>query len=141
MLLDGDYIRTLVFTGGRYNFEPLRALSDDNEDYEYCYGILRNIYKNIADEYVKMVWLDTVCFNMDRHTENSGLLRDNDSSEIIKPAPNFDNNIALISRRYPKNVERDSDVIIRMFIEFIMDNGLIYSFPEINEAMIVACYK
>ena len=75
---------------------------------------------------------------MDRYTENSGLLRDNDSGEIIKPAPNFDNNISLISRAYPKDVKRDSDVIIRMFIEFIMDNGLIYSFPEINEAMIVA---
>ena len=76
---------------------------------------------------------------MDRYTENSGLLRDNDGGEIIKPAPNFDNNIALISREYPKNVERDNDVIIRMFIEFIRDNGLIYSFPAINEAMIVAC--
>ena len=41
--LDGDYIRILDFTGGRYNFEPLRALSDD------CYGILRDIDKNIAD--------------------------------------------------------------------------------------------
>ena len=117
----------------------MRALSDDNEDYEYCYDILKEINKNIADEYVKMIWLDTVCFNMDRHTENSGLLRDNDSGEIIKSAPNFDNNIALISRGYPKNVERDNDVIIRMFIEFIRNNGLIYSFPEINEAMIVAC--
>ena len=96
MAIDGDYIRTLDFTGGRYNFEPLRALSDD------CYGILRDIDKNIADEYVKMVWLDTVCFNMDRHTENSGLLRDNDSGEIIKSAPNFDNNIALISRGIPR---------------------------------------
>ena len=74
----------------------MRALSDD------CYGILRDIDKNIADEYVKMVWLDTVCFNMDRHTENSGLLRDNDSGEIIKSAPNFDNNIALISRGIPR---------------------------------------
>lgn len=76
---------------------------------------------------------------MDRYTENFCLLRDNDSGEIIKPAPNFDNNIALISRGYPKNVKRDSDVIIGMFIEFIRDNGSIYSFPVINEAMIVAC--
>ena len=76
---------------------------------------------------------------MDRYTENSGLLRDNDSGEIIKLAPNFDNNIALISRGYPKNAERDNDVIIRMFIEFIRNNGLIYSFHAINEAMIVAC--
>ena len=43
---------------------------------------------------------------MDRYTENSGLLRDNDSGEIIKLAPNFDNDIALISRGYPKNVKK-----------------------------------
>lgn len=41
--LDGDYIKTLDFTGGRYIFELLRALSDD------CYGILRDIDKDIAD--------------------------------------------------------------------------------------------
>ena len=111
----------------------MRALSDD------CYGILRNIDKNIADKYVKMIWLDTVCFNMDRHTENFGLLRDNDSGEIINLAPNFDNNIALISLGYPKYIERDNDVLIRMFVEFVRNNGLIYSFPAINEAMIVAC--
>lgn len=95
-MLDGDYIRTLDFTGLRYNFESLRALSDN------CYGILRDIDKNIADKYVKMIWLDTVCFNMDRYTENSGLLRDNDSSAIVKLVPNFDNNIALISRGIPR---------------------------------------
>ena len=30
-------------------------------------------------------------------------------------------------------------MIIRMFVKFISNNGLIYSFPEINEAMINEC--
>lgn len=137
--LDGDYIKTIDFTGGKYNFEPMRALSDDNEDYECCYGILRNIDKKTADDYVKMIWLDTICFNMDRHTENFGILRDIDSGKFIKLAPYFDHNIALISRGYPKNVKRDSDVLIRMFIDFIRNNNLKYDFPEINEVMIDEC--
>ena len=139
--LDGEYIRTLDFTGGKYNFELMRALSDDNEDYDYSYGVLRNIDKKIADDYVKMIWLDTICFNMDRHTENFGMLRDIDSGKIIKLAPYFDHNIALISRGYPKNVKRDSDVLIRMFKEFIRNNNLKYNFPEINEVMIDECLR
>ena len=30
-------------------------------------------------------------------------------------------------------------MIIIIFVKFISNNGLIYSFPAINEAMIVAC--
>ena len=44
---------------------------------------------------------------MDRHTQNFGFLRDIDTGEIISLAPNFDNNVALISRGYPKDVSRE----------------------------------
>ena len=51
--------------------------------------------------------MDTIIFNMDRHTQNFGFLRDIDTGEIISLAPNFDNNVALISRGYPKDVSRE----------------------------------
>lgn len=68
---------------------------------------------------MKMVWLDTLCFNMDRHTKNFGLLRDRNSGQILNMAPNYDNNIALVSRGYSKDITRGSDGLIRFFREFL----------------------
>ena len=34
-------------------------------------------------------------------------------------APNYDNNVALISRGYPKDVERRSDRLIAFLLEFL----------------------
>lgn len=53
-----------------------------------------------------MLFLDTVCANPDRYTFNFGILRDAKSRDILGLAPNFDNNMALISRGYPKNISQ-----------------------------------
>ncbi len=53
-----------------------------------------------------MVFLDTICAKLDRHTFNFGILRNNNTGDVIGLAPNFDNNMALISREYPRNVNR-----------------------------------
>lgn len=59
---------------------------------------------------------------MDRHTKNYGILRDTQTGKVIGLAPNFDNNIALISRGYPKSIERSNDKLIELFVEFIENN-------------------
>ena len=82
---------------------------------------------------------------MDRHTENFGLLRDVINGDIIKLAPNFDNNIALISRGYPKDVSRKNDGIIRYFENFVKSDRFVHdlykelSMPVISESMITEC--
>jgi hypothetical protein len=60
-------------------------------------------------------------------------------------APNFDNNVALFSRGYPKNLERQNDKLIALFLELLEkepealqhfnDLGL----PLIDMRMIPAC--
>lgn len=76
------------------------------------------ISKDVAKQYLLLLWMDTVCYNMDRHTENFGVLRDVNSGEILSLAPNYDNNIALISNGYPSDVLRKHDGLIRFFKEF-----------------------
>lgn len=118
--LDGAYIRSLDFTdGARVNFEPMKSLADDDDDYEHCYNILKEISPKIAEQYLLLVWMDTICYNMDRHTENFGLLRDIKTGGILSLAPNYDNNIALIAKGYPSDVSRECDGIIRFFAEFV----------------------
>lgn len=144
--LDGKYIRSEDFTkGATVNFEPMRSLVDDNEDYENCFTVLYELSPEFAKQYLVLIWLDSVCYNMDRHTENFGLLRDIKTGKIISLAPNYDNNIALIAKGYPKNISRTEDGLIRFFREFIHScekaHEMIKAFElsKITESMVDEC--
>ena len=144
--MDGDYIRTKDFTdGASVQFEPISALMDDDEDYGDCFRAIRAVSPELAEQYLKIVWFDTVCYNMDRHTGNFGFLRDVKSGKILSMAPNFDNNIALIARGYPQDKNREKDGIIRFFREFLSENADArqmlreMKLPEITEELLDSC--
>ena len=95
------YIKTLDFTdNASVNFEPASSFMGDNEDYEVVITKLEEICPQAISDYVKMIFLDTIVANPDRHTNNFGLLCDVNTGSFIGLAPNFDNNMALISRGY-----------------------------------------
>lgn len=146
--MDGDYIRSEDFThGAQVNFEPMSALMGENEDYSDCFNTILAISPDLAEQYLRIVWLDTVCFNMDRHTENFGFLRDVKTGEILKMAPNYDNNIALLSRGYPNSSSRLGDGLIRFFREFLEENPMAkdmyrkLELPVITEEILESCFK
>lgn len=119
--MDGEYIRTRDFTeGAKVNFETFDGITGEDDDYSRCFRALRGLGAGQMEEaYLKLVWLDTLCFNMDRHTKNFGLLRDRNSGRILTLAPNYDNNIALVSRGYSRDISRGSDGLIGFFRAFI----------------------
>ena len=94
---------------------------------------LLEINENIAKDYLKMIYLDTLCFNMDRHNQNYGLLKDSESGKIIKLAPNFDNNIALIlNDKYPE-VDSGVSFLRNLFNDFLLSNKYAKKmFKELN---------
>lgn len=107
----GEYIRTLDFTNGAaVNFESAYGLVGDNEDYLVNYRAFQNISQDLADQYLEIIMMDVICLNGDRHTENYGVLREPSTGEILRMAPNFDNNIALISRGYQQG-PRKTDLL------------------------------
>lgn len=145
--MDGDYIRSEDFThGAKVNFEPMSALMGENEDYSDCFDAILAISPDLAEQYLRIVWLDTICFNMDRHTENFGFLRDVKTGELLSMAPNYDNNIALIARGYPASASRIGDGLIRFFREFLEQNPAAkemyqrMELPLITEEIIDDCF-
>ncbi len=121
-----EYIRTRKsvmtrdFTrNGLYNFEPAYSFMGENEDYISVVQKLREIAPHTIPDYIRLIFMDTIVANPDRHTFNFGLLRNADTGKIISLAPNFDNNMALISRGYPKNINRKKDVLIGEFNELM----------------------
>ena len=67
--------------------------------------------------------MDTICANPDRHTNNFGLMRDVKNGKLLGLAPNYDNNMALISRGYPAKPNAN-DLLISLFRD-VMD-----AYPE-----------
>ena len=136
-------IKTKDFTDNALvNFEPAFAFMGDNEDYIETLEKLKLICPDAIGDYVKMLFLDTICANPDRHTFNFGILRDTGSGEILGLAPNFDNNMALISRGYPKNITGKNDLLIRLFDELMeYDSCLKQYLPILTEDIIIDVIK
>ena len=144
--MDGEYIRSKNFTDSTdWNFEPISSLMGDNDGYSDCFDTVYALDPALAEQYLRLIWLDTICYNMDRHTENFGFMRDVKSGRIISMAPNYDNNIALIARGYPAKVSREGDGLIRFFREFLSENPTAQKMyqgidlPVITEKMIDEC--
>lgn len=111
----GDgYVKSLDFTHGNVNFEPASSFMGDNEDYEDVVEALNEICPQAIPDYIKMIFMDTIIANPDRHTNNFGLLRDKKSGELLGLAPNFDNNMALISRG-PISKQKSRDMLVSLF--------------------------
>ena len=138
------YIRTRDFTGGRLNFEPAAYLVGDDEDYKTNYHAFLRFGQKVADQYVELLLMDTICRNADRHTYNYGLLRDQQTGEVVSLAPNFDNNIALISGGMDDGPRRP-DLLTELLEEFEAATGAVtdylarHKLPALTPERIARC--
>lgn len=117
-------VKSLDFTdSANVIFEPASSFMGDEEDYIKVIEKLKKLCPEAIPDYIKMIFLDTITANPDRHTGNFGLMRDVKSGKLLGLAPNFDNNMALISRGYPTS-KAANDFLITLF------NELLKKYPE-----------
>ena len=130
-------IKSLDFTeAASFNFEPASTFMGDNEDYFDVVKALEQICPKAIPDYIRMIFMDTICANPDRHTNNFGLLRDTKTGELIGFAPNYDNNMALISRGYPSK-PGSKDMLISIFNELMEERPDYRAYlPEVTEEMV-----
>ena len=128
----GDYVKTRDFTERCLNFEPAAAIVGEDEDYVLNYERFTALKPSLGKEYLDILFMDALCFNMDRHTKNYGVLRDRTTGEVLCMAPNFDNNIALISRGYGSDPSKTSPMLIDAFLDVLREKRLPYSAPTLN---------
>lgn len=128
------FIKTRDFTKGVFNFEPASSIVGEEEDYEFNYDRLTALSPNLGKPYLDILFMDALCFNVDRHTKNYGILRSQSTGEILGMAPNFDNNIALISRGYGPDPTATNGILIDMFVELLSEKGLSYPLPVLDKA-------
>lgn len=120
-------IKSLDFTNGAaVNFEPASTFMGDNEDYPDVIKALKMICPDAIPDYIRLIFIDAIIANPDRHTNNFGLLRDIKTGKLIGLAPNYDNNMALIARGYPSK-PKSKDLLITLF------NELMEEYPEYRD--------
>ena len=118
---DGDYIKTENFAY-KVNFEPMASIVGSDDSYENVFKSLSIFDEEIKKQYLYLMCFDLIINNVDRHNENMGLLRDRKTGKIISLAPNFDNNLCLISRSIVLNMDPSKDGMITLFFSFIKKN-------------------
>ncbi|MCL2212455.1 MAG: hypothetical protein FWB93_01290 [Oscillospiraceae bacterium] len=143
---EGDTVVSPDFTdGATQNFEPAMALMGDSEDYAENFEKFWELSPEIAKEYLQIIYMDALCFNMDRHTNNYGLLLDPNSGEVLSMAPNFDNNIALFARGIPANLARKNDKLIALYLDLLEQNSranaIATGFPAPTREMLQRCVE
>ena len=135
-------VKTLDFThSASVNFEPAFTFMGDNEDYADIAETLKKLCPQSVEDFVKMIFLDTIVANPDRHTANFGLLCNTKTGELTGFAPVFDHNMALISRGYPKTPAKN-DILINLFNEFLSNHPEYKRLiPAVTEDMIMSIIK
>jgi hypothetical protein len=145
-LPENGTIKSPDFTdGASVNYEAADGIVGGDDDYALNFEVFWASSPELARQYLQIIYLDTLCFNMDRHTKNYGVLRDVETGGILRMAPNYDNNIALFSRGIPVNLDRRNDMLISLFCALLeQDNRaleLANRLPVPDRGMIGECIK
>ena len=100
------------FTNEETGFVPLRKLVDKNITME---GLLQFFDRlGCLEKFQRMLVLDAITFNVDRHLGNIGVLVDNDTQKIAGIAPNFDFNLSML----PYVTKEEFDDIGRKLLDY-----------------------
>ena len=124
-------VKTLDFTGGILNFEPAADLGCKKNDAVKNYQILKKLSPAAAQEYEKMVLLDALTYNIDRHLYNFGVLRDQATGQVISLAPAYDHNLSLsMALMDYKQIMADNPDLLFMNWRNLVDSQLLTMEPS-----------
>ncbi len=102
-LEDGELVMCKDFTNNaEIDFEPMYSFVKDYWEIDDSIKIIEEL--GYINDFLDITFMDALCYNIDRHTFNFGILRKN--GEPIGLAPNFDNNLGLSGVLKDKGLEK-----------------------------------
>lgn len=122
----------------KYNFEDMKGLigEDGYADYSAVYDKIRVMFgEKAAIDYVKLIYVDAVCCNQDRHSKNFGILRDSKTGAFVSLAPNYDYNLSLFGDSVGVDTNKDAytDVFILDFCNLIEEKDIDFTMPKLTQ--------
>lgn len=113
-----------IFTSEQYGYVPYAAMNNENDS--SLVSVIKH-FENLGlkQELQDMFVFDAVVFNEDRHVGNFGFVVNNDTYEIVKMAPLFDHNIALLCYAEKEDFDNSDEYLSvkgpRLGYDFISD--------------------
>lgn len=109
--LHGESVsRCNLFTNEEYGYASIaKVLKSTEINAENALRYFASIGQE--EQFRAMVVLDSICFNMDRHAGNYGVLFDNDTLQVQKMAPVFDLNLSLLCNVPETELEHVGDAL------------------------------
>ena len=88
--------KCLLFTDEKYGYAPISKFDINFGEP----GVLLRFFDKLGegDTFQRMIIIDALTLNIDRHTGNYGVIFDNDTLQPVKMAPIFDMNMSLMPR-------------------------------------------
>lgn len=84
-----------IFTSQKIGYIPIYYCLKNHNKSEISLLEIKEIYGE--NNFENLMVFDAIIANADRHLGNFGMLYDNDTNEILKPAPIFDNGTSLLN--------------------------------------------
>lgn len=97
--------RCKMFTSEQEGFVPIYKFLDSKKTYNFPKLIEFCRQYGCEEDFRRMIVLDAIIFNVDRHLGNFGFIVDNDTFEILRFAPVFDHNMALLARAMQSDLD------------------------------------
>ena len=97
---DRSTVQSEDFTAdGKFNLQTARALIGEDYESDFIYNckVFEKLSPGLLKQYLAILFMDALVMNYDRHIDNYGVLTDPESGAILSMAPNFDNNLALLT--------------------------------------------
>ena len=106
--------RCRMFTSEKEGFVPIYKYLDTNDRYTF-HDLVRFLEPyGFEEDFRDMIVLDSVIMNPDRHYGNFGFMVNNETFEILRFAPVFDHNMAMLARAMKEDLKPDSPYIMEM---------------------------
>lgn len=118
-----------LFTDENIGFIPMEDFLERKDKFKTDISLLKVVSQIYPREKLADLMLfDSLIYNTDRHLRNFGMLIDNNTKKILKPAPIFDNgnsiitlidensNIYKIFNRYISKIEIDFNYLTKYFV-------------------------
>jgi len=121
------------FTSDNVYFESMYAYIGEDEDYKTTIDKLREIEEcdncMLIHDYLSMLALDYIVYNIDRHTHNYGLLKNFSDGKVISMAPAFDFNLCLTANNcFVK--DKSPDFMLKFVIDAVKYSKLDFKIKE-----------
>ena len=110
-------VKTRNFLQPQEFFEPYDSFrfsfDDPSDDEDVIYQNIASLGPEFAKAWKRILLADSVFVNTDRHMRNFGVIRSSKTGEVLRLAPNFDNNQAYLAN--PSGVY--SDGMLKLYMK------------------------